>query len=182
MRRDKNYQLLFGASFSIIDCQLLLVNPVPLFQRGLGGLKSYMRYLPYNRNLKQLCRDLRNNSTTGEISLWKQLRARSMMGYQFYRQKPLDNFIIDFYCPALQLIIEIDGKYHGSEEEALNDDIRQKKLEEWNLNFLRFSETEVRKDMINVLRTIEHYIFEYEEKHPEVLKRNHRKGNPSGPL
>lgn len=36
-----------------------------------------------------------------------------MLGYQFYRQKPLDNYIIDFYCPALKLIIEVDGEYHG---------------------------------------------------------------------
>lgn len=141
-----------------------------------------MRFLPYNRNLKQISRDLRNRSTLGEILLWKQLRARSMMGYQFYRQKPLDNYIIDFYCPALKLIIEIDGLYHGSEEDVVKDDTRQKKLEEWSLNFLRFTETEVRKDMINVLRTLENYIFEYEEMHPEVLKRNHRKENPPSPL
>jgi very-short-patch-repair endonuclease len=141
-----------------------------------------MRFLPYNRNLKQLSRDLRNNSTLGEILLWKQLRARGMMGYQFYRQKPLDNYIVDFYCPALKLIIEIDGQYHSSEEDAVSDDIQQKKLEEWNLNFVRFQESEIRKDMINVLRTLENYIFEYQKKHPEVLGRNHRGGNPPNPL
>lgn len=100
-----------------------------------------------------------------------------MMGYQFYRQKPLDNYIVDFYCPALKLIIEIDGQYHGLEIDAVNDEIRQK-LEEWNLNFLRFSEMEVRKDMANVIRTLESYIFGYEEERPETLKRNHRKKSP----
>ncbi|MBC7827277.1 MAG: DUF559 domain-containing protein [Chitinophagaceae bacterium] len=141
-----------------------------------------MRHLPYNKNLKHLARDLRNHSTFGEILLWKKLRAREMMGYQFYRQKPLDNYIVDFYCPALKLIIEIDGHYHSSEEDSIDDDLRQQKLEEWNLHFLRFKETEVRKDMINVIRTIENYIFEYEEKHPEVLKRNVRRRNPPNPL
>ena len=141
-----------------------------------------MRFLPYNRNLKQFSRDLRNNSTTGEILLWKQLRARTLMGYQFYRQKPLENYIVDFYCPALRLIIEIDGQYHGTKEDAVADDIRQKKLEEWNLAFLRFQETEVRNNMINVLRTLENYIFEYEKKHPGVLDRNYRRRNPPSPL
>ena len=141
-----------------------------------------MRHLPYDRNLKQLARDLRNHSTLGEILLRKELRARQMMGYQFYRQKPLDNYIVDFYCPALKLIIEIDGQYHSSEDDAVKDDIRQTKLEEWNLNFIRFKETEVRKDMINVIKTLENYIFEYEEMHPEVLKRNGRRRNPPNPL
>ncbi len=60
-----------------------------------------MRYLPYNNALKNYSRELRNHSTLGEVLLWKKLRARGMMGYQFYRQKPIENFIVDFYCPAL---------------------------------------------------------------------------------
>jgi very-short-patch-repair endonuclease len=71
-------------------------------------------YLPYNKTLKQFSHDLRNHSTLGEILLWQKLRARSMMGYQFDRQKPLENFIVDFYCQALKLVIEIDGGYHNN--------------------------------------------------------------------
>ncbi len=82
-------------------------------------------YLPYNKNLKQFSRDLRNNSTLGEILLWQKLRARSMMGYQFYRQKPLENFIVDFYCQALKLVIEIDGGYHNNGEVHKNDLMKQ---------------------------------------------------------
>jgi very-short-patch-repair endonuclease len=87
-----------------------------------------MPHLPYNRNLKQLARDLQDHATLGEVLLWKKLRARGMMGYQFYRQKPLDDFIVDFYCPALKLIIEIDGEYHCMEEDTIKDDVRQKNL------------------------------------------------------
>ena len=144
--------------------------------------RESMRHLPYDKNLKQLARDLRNHSTLGEVLLWKKLRARGIMGYQFYRQNPLDNYIVDFYCPALKLVIEIDGEYHCSEQDALLDDIRQKKLEEWNLNFLRFKEGEVRRDMTNVLRTVENYIVGYEEMHPEVISRSVRRRNPPGPL
>ena len=70
------------------------------------------RYLPYKKYLKQYSRDLRNHSTPGEILLWQKLNARSMMGYQFNRQKPIENIIVDFYCGGLKLIIEVDGKYH----------------------------------------------------------------------
>ena len=119
-----------------------------------------MYYLPYNNNLKLLSRKLRTTSTIGEILLWKQLRAKSMMGYQFNRQKPLGNFIVDFYCKKLNLVIEIDGKYHGSEKQYLDDIRRQNELEELKINFLRFMEMDVRKDMLGVLRVIENYIKE----------------------
>ena len=119
-----------------------------------------MNYVPYNNNLKLLSRKLRTTSTIGEILLWKQLKAKSMMGYQFNRQKPLGNFIVDFYYKKLNLVIEIDGKYHGSEEQYLDDMNRQKVLEELHLNFLRFMEMDVRKDMLGVLRVIENYINE----------------------
>ena len=82
-----------------------------------------MYYVPYNNNLKLLSRKLRTTSTIGEILLWKQLRAKSMMGYQY-----------------------------------LDDICRQNELEELKINFLRFMEMDVRKDMLGVLRVIENYI------------------------
>jgi len=103
-----------------------------------------MRFLPYNKNLKENSRQLRKNSTIGEIILWKHLRARGMMGYQFNRQKPIDNYIVDFYCQALNLVIEIDGKYHNHDEDWIKDEERQRILESKKLNFLRFPELEVR--------------------------------------
>jgi very-short-patch-repair endonuclease len=130
-----------------------------------------MRYLPYNVNLKNFSRQLRNHSTLGEILLWKKLRAGTMMYYQFNRQKPLNSYIVDFYCKPLNLVIEIDGSYHNQPEQRVKDEERQKILEIMGLNFLRFSETEVRKDIELVLKVIENYILKYEEKHPEVKQR-----------
>ncbi|MER3463990.1 MAG: hypothetical protein C4329_05815 [Chitinophagaceae bacterium] len=69
-------------------------------------------HLRYNKSLKTFSRQLRNHSILGEVLLWKQLRAGSLMGYTFNRQKPLANYIVDFYCKPLQLVIEIDGGYH----------------------------------------------------------------------
>ena len=67
---------------------------------------------PYNKNLKQPSRDLRNNMTDAEQLLWQRLRRKQILGLQFYRQKPILNFIVDFYCPAASLVIECDGGQH----------------------------------------------------------------------
>ena len=121
-----------------------------------------MYYLPYNKNLKAFSRHLRNNSTLGEILLWKHLRAGGIKGYSFNRQKPLGNYIVDFYCKALNLVIEVDGGYHYEEEQKLQDKERQLLLEEMGLHFLRFHDEEIKKDMDIVVKTIEQYILSYE--------------------
>ena len=122
-----------------------------------------MYWLPYNKNLKEFSRKLRNNSTLGEILLWQKLRAASMRGYTFNRQKPLDRYIVDFYCKPLKLVIEIDGSYHFEEEQKIKDKKRENILSEMGLNFLRFSEQQVRKDMDLILKAIEAYISKYEK-------------------
>jgi very-short-patch-repair endonuclease len=87
-----------------------------------------------------------------------------MYGYDFHRQKPLLNYIVDLYCYELDLVIEIDGQYHSFEEIDSADVIRDEKLAAYDLVVLRFTEREVRKDMIGVLRTIENHILEHEAK------------------
>lgn len=130
-----------------------------------------MYHLPYREYLKPFSRKLRLHSTLGEVLLWQQLRAGAMMGYHFNRQKPLGKYIVDFYCKALQLVIEVDGEYHFQEEQMVADEKRQKILESYNLNFLRFTEKEVCNDRNNVLRTIENYIIDYEERFPKVKEK-----------
>lgn len=83
------------------------------------------------------------------------------MNYTFNRQKPLNRYIVDFYCKPLNLVIEIDGSYHYEQEQMIMDKERQQVLEEMGLSFLRFSELQVRKDMDWVLREIENYIVAY---------------------
>jgi very-short-patch-repair endonuclease len=130
-----------------------------------------MYWLPYNKNLKEFSRKLRNNSTLGEILLWKQLRAGCMMDYTFNRQKPLDRYIVDFYCKPLNLVIEIDGAYHFEPKQRVKDAERQKLLEEMGLYFLRFTDQEVRKDMDFVLKAIREYVTTYEQKNSVVPYR-----------
>ncbi len=119
-----------------------------------------MKHIPYNRKLKEYSRKLRNNSTLSEVLLWKHLRAKQMKGYTFNRQKPLLNYIVDFYCSPLNLIIEIDGESHNYKFSA--DKNRQSELKKYGLHFLRFNDKKIKKDIDNVLRTIEIWIDENE--------------------
>jgi very-short-patch-repair endonuclease len=99
-----------------------------------------MYYLPYNKDLKQFSRELRNHSTYGEVLLWMELQAGQLKGYKFNRQNPLDKYIVDFYCKRLNLVIEIDGESHYSDEARLKDEKRQLTLENLGLSFLRFDD------------------------------------------
>jgi len=81
--------------------------------------------IPYNLKLKQFARELRNNSTLSEVLLWRQVKGQALK-YEFHRQVPIDEFIVDFYCHELMLAIEIDGNSHN---DKFNYDMnRQMKL------------------------------------------------------
>ena len=68
--------------------------------------------LHYNKNLMKYARELRKNMTDAERLLWSKIRGKQLKGYQFYRQKILGNYIVDFHCPKANLIIELDGGQH----------------------------------------------------------------------
>jgi very-short-patch-repair endonuclease len=118
--------------------------------------------IPYNPMLKEYARKLRNNSTLAEILLWSQLKRKNILGYDFHRQKPLDNYIVDFFCNELNLAIEIDGITHDFKMES--DKIRQTKLESYGIKFLRFTENEVRKNLQGVVLYIKEWIKNNEVK------------------
>ena len=111
----------------------------------------------YNPKLKPLARKLRNNSTLSEILLWEEIKNRKIFGYKFLRQKPIGNYIVDFFCNELKLVIEIDGDSHDNENFEY-DIKRQKRLESIGLTMLRFDDLEVKKDMDNVLMALEGWI------------------------
>ena len=76
--------------------------------------------------IKNYRRKLRNDMTRAEIILWKYLRNRGMLGFRFRRQFSIESFIVDFYCPELKLVIEIDGETHITNDQIINDEQRQK--------------------------------------------------------
>jgi len=111
----------------------------------------------YNPKLKPLARKLRNNSTLSEILLWEEIKGEKFLGYRFLRQKPIGNYIVDFFCNELKLVIEIDGDSHD-EENFEYDMKRQNWLESIGLTVLRFDDREVKKDMDNVLLALDGWI------------------------
>ena len=131
-------------------------------------MKPRRKIIPYNPKLKEYARQLRNNSTKSEIYLWKYLKGKQMMGYDFHRQKPLDNYIVDFYCYELMVAIEIDGYTHLLEEVQVKDEKKEKRLNELGITVLRFQDDLVFNDIENVLRKIEVYISEFEKTHPRL--------------
>jgi very-short-patch-repair endonuclease len=116
--------------------------------------------------LKELARQLRNGSTKAEIFLWQKLKRKQMYGYDFHRQKPVDNYILDFFCYELMLGIEVDGYSHEFLEVYNKDVIKEAKMNEFGITVLRFSDHQIMKDMENVVRAIEQYNVEYEEHTP----------------
>ena len=117
----------------------------------------------YNKSLKTKARQLRNSATKSEACLWKYvLRARMMKGYQFRRQRPVLNYIADFMCKELHLIIELDGITHTWEETIVKDEKKQSDLEKAGFRVLRF-EDDLVLNRINVVKAeIEAAITELE--------------------
>jgi very-short-patch-repair endonuclease len=126
------------------------------------------KIIPYNPDLKALAKKLRQNMTHSEVLLWNELSAKKIHGFDFDRQRPIDNFIVDFYCKELNLAIEIDGDSHDYKYKE--DIIRQKKLESLGVHFLRFLDMDVKKDMNNVLREIENWVLEHRKPTPDPSK------------
>ena len=91
-----------------------------------------MSLLPYEKRLKQNSRSLRSNMTDAEQHLWQYLRRKQINGWQFYRQKPLGAYIIDFYCAAAQLVVELDESQHFEVDHQQADQQRDAFLQRLN--------------------------------------------------
>ncbi len=120
------------------------------------------KFLKYNPHLKQIARKLRNRSTLAEVLLWRELKGKKILGYDFHRQKPIDENVVDFFCPRLMLAVEIDGITHSDKQEQ--DAKRQKKLESLGVRFLRFQDNAVKKDLRSVIVIIRDWITEHGKK------------------
>jgi very-short-patch-repair endonuclease len=108
----------------------------------------------YNKQLKHNARTLRSNMTDVEQLLWSRLRRKQLLNTQFYRQKPLANFIVDFYCAAANLVIELDGSQHYSEEGKIADQHRDALLNNMGLSVLRFNNLQVLNELEAVMNVI----------------------------
>ncbi|MFP3869615.1 MAG: endonuclease domain-containing protein [Syntrophobacteria bacterium] len=97
----------------------------------------------YKAQLKHKARQLRKNMTESERVLWSRLRGKQLLGVQFYRQKPIGKYIVDFYAPRTKLVVEVDGSQHMEGEQVERDEHRDEYLASVGLRVLRFNSTEV---------------------------------------
>jgi very-short-patch-repair endonuclease len=102
--------------------------------------------------IRTRARELRQSPTLTEEKLWAQLRNRQLGGIKFRRQHPIRRFIVDFYCAARRLVVEIDGGIHATQREADRDRCRE--LEAFGYHVIRFTNQEVETEMERVLREI----------------------------
>jgi very-short-patch-repair endonuclease len=147
-------RFLYGSIFGINNKQ------PPPFEKGrcLKGGGVTISIMPRIKNLfvtKQVRKSLRKNTTPQEAILWSRLR-RSELGIKFRRQHAFGKYIVDFYCPALKLVIEIDGSQH--EDNQNYDTERTKYLESFGIRVLRFWNNEINKNIDGVMLKIQEYI------------------------
>ena len=132
------------------------ITPDYLIQQGISpdGLLFSKNHLPYNPRLKGFSRDMRGFGEKAEAMLWKRLKAKQL-GFGFNRQKPILNYIADFYCKELWLVVEIDGASHFSHEARLKDKERDRQMRAIGLEIVRVLDGDVRKNPDGVARFIE---------------------------
>ena len=110
-------------------------------------------YTGYNKNLKENARYLRKNMTRHEKHLWYDFLRKYPV--KFYRQRPIDRYIVDFYCSKAKLVIELDGSQHYTAEGMEYDQIRTEILEKYNLYVIRFSNYDIDKNFRSVCEMID---------------------------
>jgi very-short-patch-repair endonuclease len=114
--------------------------------------------LNYHGDLKPLARALRSNMTEAEQKLWFHLRRKQIGGIQFYRQRAIGNFIVDFYAPAAKLVIEVDGSQHFTPETIEADRLRGAFLSSQGVHVLRFDNLQILKQLTSVLESIHLFV------------------------
>ena len=149
--------------------------PSPILERGMGGEVNHSWAAICTTpelwaKLKPLARQMRHEPTPAEGKLWQALRGRRLGGAKFRRQYAIDRFIVDFYCPAARLVVEVDGPVHDYQPEQ--DAIRQQFLESLGLRVLRFRNEDVLTALEAVLDEIS--VVLQELPHPQPLSEPER--------
>ena len=131
-------------------------------QQSKTTMVGRRQIIPYNPKLKVLARKLRRTMTFSEVKLWNELKNGQLMGYDFDRQRPIGNYIVDFYCKDLLLALEIDGITHQDERVMYKDKMRQAELESMGVVFIRFNALLCVYKVEAVVGEIVRWIVEYE--------------------
>ena len=114
--------------------------------------------LPFNKKLKSFARNLRSNMTDAEQLIWSKIRRKQIDNIQFYRQKNIGHYIVDFYCPKGKLIVEIDGGQHYEKAGLEKDHERDRYLQTLGFAVLRFSDADVLENIDGVVERIREHL------------------------
>ena len=114
--------------------------------------------IPYKHSNVTLARNLRKNMTPWERKLWYEFLREYPVRFQ--RQKPIGNYIVDFYCFKVKLVIELDGSQHYDKNEMLKDKIRTEKLEEFDLTVIRIPNNEIDENFDGVCEYLDMFVKE----------------------
>jgi very-short-patch-repair endonuclease len=115
--------------------------------------------------------ELRKNQTADEKFLWRYLKA-NQLGVRFKRQHPIWMYIADFYCHELKLVIEVDGSIHNLKEVMESDKIREEDIISFGIRVIRFTNKEIKNDIVSVINKIQHIINEIRSKQTNNEKQN----------
>lgn len=130
-------------------------------------MSNKFNFTEYKKENKNTSRTLRKNMTPQEKRLWNNfLKSYSE---KFYRQRPINNFIVDFYCSKLKLAIELDGSQHYEEANKLHDDIRTKTLNDLGIEVIRFSNYDVNTNFEGVCMEIDRVVCKKSGKKSEIF-------------
>ena len=123
-----------------------------------------MKKIHNKPNLLDYRKNLRNHSTAAEATLWKAIRNKQVDNLKFRRQHSIDNYIVDFYCPEIRLIIELDGASHDNYLAEEKDEKRDQYFLSINCTIIRFENKEVYEILDDIIRAI--------RKHKEIYLKN----------
>lgn len=110
----------------------------------MGWRPLILKHIFYNKKLKERARMMRRNMTVPEKKIWEELLSKDqMLGLRFLRQKPIDHFIVDFYCSKLRIVVEIDGSSHLGDQPEAYDNERTLVLKKYGIVVYRYTNDEV---------------------------------------
>ena len=121
--------------------------------------ESLIKNLPKNPQLKYDAKRLRKAGNLSEVLFWQQVNKKKFFGIDFYRQKVIGSYIVDFYVPSLALVIEIDGSSHNGKK--CYDQYREEYLRTLGLTVFRIEDASVKYDVVLVLENLRDFIIEH---------------------
>ena len=130
--------------------------------------------LNYRYDLKPKSRSLRSNMTEAETRLWQVIRAKQILGVQFFRQRPIGPYIVDFYAPTVKLVVEVDGSQHFEPGAIEQDHQRSRFLESKGFNILRFDNLQVLNETVAVLEVIHRFIHDSQSPSIPLFQRGRK--------